>query len=63
MTPPPKVTKSQIAQLYGVTWTTFKKYVYEFMPHLKGNRRNILFPKEVKRIYEELGDPAEFTNP
>lgn len=54
-----RITKSQLAAKYGTTWKTFKRRVWEILPSLKGNRRRILLPIEIQKIYREFGNPEQ----
>ena len=53
-------SKSELAKLYGVTRVTFNKWVkpvfknYDFG---RSGRCNYYTPKEVKMIFEHLGEP------
>lgn len=49
------MTYSQLAELYGVNYLTFKKWLKEFLPHLLPKKNRVLTPKQVKEIRDELG--------
>lgn len=60
---PNKATKTQLANQYGRTWRSIRPIIHEILPELKGTRRRILLPVEIKEIYKTYGYPEEFQNP
>ncbi|MDD3739145.1 MAG: helix-turn-helix domain-containing protein [Lentimicrobiaceae bacterium] len=49
------MTYSQLAQVYGVSYTTFRKWLKEFLPHLLPRKNRVLTPRQVEEIRNELG--------
>lgn len=54
-------SKSDLAKLYNVGPTTFRKWLEPFMPDLEAlhyqKDQKILKPKQVKLIFDKLGKP------
>jgi hypothetical protein len=50
------LSKKELAALYGISSATLLRKLKE-IPYLNTGKRNILFPNELKMVYECLGEP------
>ena len=56
-------SKSELANLYGISGATFKKWLTQLTElNIPANAR-ILTPKQVAYIFEEFGVPQEINKP
>lgn len=51
------LTKKQLAQQYGISYTTLLKWLESVKGIQLTKHRRILTPKELEIIYEALGNP------
>lgn len=54
-----RISKSDIAKMYGRSWRSFRRDVWILLPSLKGCRRRILTPFEIEKILSEFGKPEK----
>jgi hypothetical protein len=60
-TPQTSMSKSAIASAYGISLRLLKIWIvemYQIIPQEEYIKQRVFTPKQVQKIYNELGDPA-----